>query len=401
MLFLVFAKRNPWSCLLLAALCWASVPFFVVQGNEVHVGLWSLRRALAPVFILSVALAGCAFERRVCGASPNSGAIRPFARAERVAALMCLICGAVSVFATRARMAFVPRRGDAAFCTAVNRTMDGLAGEHGADAVFLFDSFRYGAPFVSDGVRTAFCISDAVSKRSDPSLLSRWMLGEALRGRPVFIGTTRENSGETIQEDGFSLVPVAAPVETVLSSVEGKSWRDAQVVSRSVSMRFMQVVPDRPETPVQARTTTLDFSAYDAFPFGLRGGWAMPVRGKAGRWATDGAGFCAPVPPPGGEVEFWIEAAWTPPSALGETPQRLTIVPPFAFVGSCVCTLKPGRSGSMLHFRFRRSADDGSASAHSGVYRLQADFAFDADRFPERLAAQVFSIRSAIHPPAH
>ena len=391
-LALAFAKRRGASCALLAFCAWAAVPFFVVQGQEVHVGLWSLRRTLPPAVLCSVAAACAALER----ASPRDGARRAalFAALGRAAAALAAVCGCASLAATPARLAFVPPRGDAAFREAVAARIGAVAAREGAGPLLLFDSFRHGAPFAAERGRRAFCLADAVSRRADPSRVAGWLLAEARAGRPAYVVSSQAR-GAPVAEDGFSLVPEGEPVRGVLTRVGGRGWDRAAVSGREVAAAFLRVVPDGPESP---RRFALDFSAYDAFPFGLRGGWAAPRPGKPGRWASDGAAFCAPVPPPGGAVEIRVRAAWTPPPELGDAPQTLRLVPPFPCDGAPEAELAPGRGGASLRFVARRRSDDDAPRGASGAWTLRAARAFDAEGFPPRLAAQVFRIESGVVP---
>ncbi len=389
-LALALAKRRGAACALVALCAWAAVPFFIVQGQEVHVGVWSLRRSLPPVVLCSVAVACAALER----ASPRDGARFAAASATlgRFVVALAAACGCASVAATPARFAFVPPRGDAEFREAVSARAGAIAAREGAEPLLLFDSFRFGAPFASEPGRAAFCLADAVTRRAFPARVAGWLAAEARAGRPAYVVASLARS-LPIAEDGFSLVPEGAPVRGVLSRADGRGWDRARVSGREVEAAFLRVAPDGPEAP---RRFALDFSAYDALPFGLRGGWAMPRRGKPGRWASDGAGFCAPVPPPGGVVEIEMRVAWTPPRELGSEPQVLRLVPPFPCDGPVEAVLAPGRRGETLRFAARRSPDDAAPRGASGVWTLRAARVFDADGFPPRLAAQVFRIESAL-----
>lgn len=391
-LALALAKRRGAACALLAFCAWAAVPFFIVQGQEVHVGVWSLRRTLPPVVLCSIAVACAALEP----ASPRDGARRAavFAALGRVVVALAAACGCASLAATPARLAFAPPRGDAAFREAVSARIGAIAAREGAEPALLFDAFRLGAPFAAERGRRAFCLADAVSRRADPSRVTGWLLGEARAGRPAYVISSQER-GAPIAEEGFSLVPEGEPARGVLSRVEGKRWDCAGVSGRDVAAAFLRVVPDGPGSP---RRFALDFSTYDALPFGLRGGWAAPRPGKPGRWASDGAAFCAPVPPPGGAVEVVIRAAWTPPPELGGAPQALRLVPPFPCDGEPEAELAPGRGGAALRFVARRRPDDDDPRGASGAWTLRAARSFDAEGFPPRLAAQVFRIETGVVP---
>lgn len=391
-LALALAKRRGAACALVALCAWAAVPFFVVQGQEVHVGTWSLRRSLPPVVLCSLAVACAALER----ASPRDGArfAAVAAALGRVVVALAAACGCVSAFATPARLAFVPPRGDAEFREAVSARAGAIAAREGAEPLLLFDSFRFGAPFASEPGRAAFCLSDAVTRRAFPARVAGWLAAEARAGRPAYVVASLARD-LPIAEDGFSLVPEGAPVRGVLSRADGKGWDRVCVSGREVEAAFLRVAPDGPDAP---RRFALDFSAYDALPFGLRGGWAMPRRGKPGRWACDGAAFCAPVPLPGGVVEIELEASWTPPPEAGGAAQVLRLVPPFPCDGPVEAALAPGRRGGTLRFAARRAPDDAGARGASGVWTLRAARTFDAKGFPRRLAAQVFRIESALRP---
>ncbi|MBQ7667027.1 MAG: hypothetical protein IJS46_03430, partial [Kiritimatiellae bacterium] len=183
------ARRRGAACALIAMCAWASVPFFAVQGNETHVGLWSMRRALTPVVLSSIALFGASLER-----SGGFPAKCRFAVPKRwrvcIVGAWCL-CGACSVAATGARLAFVPRTGDKSLFKKIAAKIDCIRTESGAEPLVLFDSFRFGAPFAATMGGNAFCISDLVSRTADTSEISKWMLAEALRGRPVFVCATK------------------------------------------------------------------------------------------------------------------------------------------------------------------------------------------------------------------
>ena len=392
------AKRRGAACALLAACAWAAVPFFAVQGQEKFVGLWSLRRSLPPVVLCSVAAACAALEGEA--AAPERAGVR-----WRAGALVALavLCAVLQTTLGRGRLAFVPPRGDSEFFGALLAKSGLEAPEGGGRPLLLFDSFRLGAPFAAGKTRgSAFCLADAVSRRSDPSAVARWLAGEARSGRPVYVAVSREIA-DPVLEEGFSLVPDGEAVRGVPTRTDGKSWGAAARVPRETTVAFLRVEPFSGGGAASARPPrrhALDFSSYDAFPFGLRGGWAPPRRGKPGRWAARGAGFVAPVPPPGGETEIEITAAWTPPEP-GARPQTLRLVPPFPAEGGLEATLAPGRRPSVLRFRVRRAADPAGApapagaDAASGVWKIESGLAFDAPGFPPRLAAQVFRIESS------
>lgn len=389
-LALALAKRRGASCAFVAACAWASIPFFAVQGQEVHVGLWSLRRALAPVVLCSVALAGAAFESAAPEDPPRRAAA--FASLGRAVAFLALLCGLSGAVSGRGFPEWTPANGGARLANDVLSRIADLDARNGADGVFLFDSFRYGAPFAAVYGLDAFCLSDAVSRDADPSRAAEWLGSLARGGKPAYAVVSRE-AAVPIPENGFTLVPEGAPVTGRLSRVEGKNWRDARTVSRDACFSFLRVVPDDdPEAPDGA---VLDFSGYDAFPFGLRGGWDRPRRGKPGRWACDGAGFCAPVPPSGGTVAVEIDAAWTPPGPSAGKAQTVRLVPPFETDGPAEAELAPGRKGSTLRFSVRRNVADSADRGSSGVWKISVSEKFDAPGYPPDLAILVFAVRTS------
>jgi len=377
-LALAFAWRRPAACFLLAAGAAASLPYFIVQGQEVSVGLWSLRRSLPPLTLFTLAAALAAFET-----DDLEEALPPKARAPRRrlrAGLLVLLalCGAVQLL----RIPAAARRGEDGGAELALR----VRGRMISSGLYLFDHFPHAAPFASQPGLSAFGLNETVARTLRHGRAAAWLRDECSR-RPVFVVSSAAVS-EPLLDDGIALVPEPEPVSGALSLADGKSFGAARPETRNLAFTFLRVRP-----AARGDATTLLFNHS---PFGLApGAWDVPRRGRPGRWACDGAAFWGPVPEPGGSVELEIDASWWTRAGTNAPPQRLRVEPPFSGAAA-EAVLPPSPDARTLRLVLTRDPADDSGLPATGLYRLSGSERYDERGFPPALIARLTRLRAAV-----
>ena len=366
---LAFVWRRPATCFLLAAGAAASLPYFIVQGQEVAVGIWSLRRSLTPLALFSLAAALAAFET-----DSEEEALPPAARIPRArlrAGLFVLLaaCGALQWLRLPAGAA---RGGEDGGAELVARVRARLR----PDALHLFDHFPHAAPFASQPGLTVFGLNEALARSLGHGRVAAWLRDECAR-RPVFVVSSAPVA-EPVLDDGIALVPDGAPVSGTVSRTVGRTFGTARPEERRLDFTFLRVRP-----AARGDATTLLFGHS---PFGLSGAWDVPRRGRTGRWAAEGAAFWGPVPAPGGTVEIEADVSWWTRAGTNAPPQRLRVSPPFAGTAA-EAVLEPSRSFRRVVLRLTRDPDDASDLPPAGLYRLSGSEHYDERGFPPALLA--------------
>ena len=382
--WMTLRSRRPATCALVAGCALASLPLLVVQGQEVHVGIWSLRRSLPPFALLTLAAFFGALEpapEESGGSAATSGLWRRRAQGRLRWTLLLFVCSVASGVRTSAAALGGREAGALSLARAVEARMRETPG-----ALFLFDRFGQGAPFAALPGAEAFGLNDAIVKSLGHGGVAAWLRDECAR-RPVYVVACSHAAVPTL-DDGIALVPEGEPVRGTVSRVDGKTFATAREVSRDLSFAFLRVRP-------AARGDTTAIAPADS-PFGLApGAWDEPRRGKPGRWACDGAAFFAPVPEPGGTVEVALDASWWTRAGTNAAPQRLRLEPPFAGEAAEVA-LEPSPDFRTVVLRATRAASDADPRPPSGLYRLRAAERYDERGFPPALAAQIRGLRASV-----
>ena len=375
-------SRRPATCALVAGCALAALPFLVVQGQEVHVGIWSLRRSLPPFALLTLAAAFGAFEpapEEISGGPDfREGAFPRRAGLRRLWVVLAALCAIANLVRLPAGAFFGGETGSSELVLAVESRMGANPG-----ALYLFDYFSRGAPFVSQPGREAFGLNDAVAKSLGHGRVAAWLRDECAR-RPVYV-VACSRVKEPILDDGIALVPEGEPVEGTVARVDGKTFGTAAGVSRDLAFTFLRVRPAGPRD---------DYTSVEVghSPFGLApGAWDEPRRGREGRWACDGAAFWAPVPAPGSLAGVMLDLSWWTRDGSNAPPQRLRLEPPFPG-WSTEIVLEPGPDFRRVKLAARRDADDAEPRPATGLYRIRAAERYDEKGFPPALAVRVRSI---------
>ena len=372
-----FVWRRPASCFLLAAGAVASLPYFVVQGQEVAVGLWSLRRSLTPLTLFSLAAALAAFETDDEEASlpPPERAARRRVRA--VLLVLLALCAVTQLIRFRA----VTRSAEEGGLELVQRVRARML----RSGLYLFDHFPHAAPFASQPRLTAFGLNEGVAKTLAHGRVVAWLRDECER-RPTFV-VSSDRISETILEDGLALVPQGEPVTGTVVHPVGRTFGTARPEGRTLSFTFLRARP-----AAAGDTTTI---AFNHSPFGLAGAWDVPRRGRPGRWAAEGAAFWGPVPAPGGTVEIEADVSWWTREGTNAAPQRLRVEPPFPGAAA-EAVLVPSRDFRRVVLRLTRDAADDTNLPASGLYRLSGSEHYDERGFPPSLVACFRRLRASV-----
>ena len=378
---MAFRSRRGATCALLAGCALAAVPFFVVQGQEVPVGLWSLRRALPPFALVSLAAFLGAFEI-ADGETADRTLFRRRALLRRAWVLLAAACAVVQLVRIPAGAFRGGERGGAALLAAIERRLE-------PGAIHLFDYFPFAAPPAAvDPGRAVFGLGEGVGRALDHGRAVAW-LRSACTNRPV-LAVASVRVAETVLEDGVALVPDGDPVEASLETFDGPTFRTAAPRTRAVALSFLRV---RPAAPGDGTLLEISHS-----PFGLVAPWDVPRGSKPGRWARQGSGFWGPVPEPGGAVELEFETAWTPPSGADWPVQKLLVIPPWK-AEPAVLDVRADAGRHVLRATVTRPADDTADIPPSARWCLSATRVYDPAAYgikgyPPDLVVPVYRIRA-------
>lgn len=382
--WMTLRSRRPATCALVAGCALASLPFLVIQGQEVHVGIWSLRRSLPPFALLTLAAFFGALEpapEESEGPAGTRGLRWRRGQGRLRWTLLLLVCSVAAGVRTDLATLGGGEVGAREIARTVESRMDAAPG-----ALFLFDYFSQGAPFTSLPGRAAFGLNDGVAKTLGHARIAKWLRDECEK-RPVYVVACTGATGP-ILDDGIALVPEGEPVLGTVSRVDGKTFRSAQAVSRDLVFAFLRV------RPAAQGDTTAVLPGHS--PFGLApGAWDEPRRGKEGRWACDGAAFHAPVPEPGETVEVSLDASWWTRDGAAAPAQTLRLEPPFPGESS-EAALEPGPDFRTVTLSVTRDAADVEPRPATGLYRLRASELYGEKGFPPALAVRVRSLFAAL-----
>ena len=382
--WMTLRSRRPSTCALVAGCALASLPFLVIQGQEVHVGIWSLRRSLPPFALLTLAAFFGALEpapEESEGPAGTRGLWWRRGQGRLRWTLLLLVCSVAAGVRTDLATLGGGEVGARELARTVESRMDAAPG-----ALFLFDYFSQGAPFTSLPGRAAFGLNDGVAKTLGHARIAAWLRDECEK-RPVYV-VACSHVEAPILDDGIALVPEGEPVLGTVSRIDGKTFRTAQAISRDLVFSFLRVRPAAPGD------TTAVLPGHS--PFGLApGAWDEPRRGKEGRWACDGAAFHAPVPEPGETVEVSLDASWWTRDGAAAPTQTLRLEPPFPGESS-EAALEPGPDFRTVTLSVTRDAADVEPRPATGLYRLRASERYDEKGFPPALAVRVRSLFAAL-----
>ena len=380
---LALAWRRPAACLLLAAGAFACLPYFVVQGQEVQVGAWSLRRSLTPLVLFFLAAFFAAFETTGREALDPV----PFRRRPRWRAGVLLL-GLLGSIAQLVLQPFSPPDWDD---PAADRKVWEVEDNMTPDGLYLFDYLPFAAPFAgAHPERAIFGINEGVAKALDHGRVVGWLRDECEKRPTYVVAGTREHA------------PTVHPRRKLLTTVledrlalenEKDKWVSGGV-KWPLDFLFLRARPPR-----RGDGTTIEFNHS---PFGLATGWDALRPGKKGRWARQGATFWGPVPEPGGAVRFEILADWTPPKGADWPVQKVRLIPPWTGEPlELEVKAEPSGLRPWLNGTIRRPADDSADLPPSALWRISTDRTYDPAAFgirgyPPDLVAVFHLLRATV-----
>ena len=384
-------SRRPSTCALLAGCALAALPFFVIQGQEVHVGLWSLRRSLPPFALFPLAACVGAFE--ISPEEEASGAV--FVRRAWTRRGWVLLCFACAV-AQGIRIPPVGLAGGEAGADAIVRQ---VSSRLQPDGLYLFDRFPDASPFASRPGLAVFGLNGHAANTLAHDRVVRW-LGDECAKRPVRVVSPCRDLREepapsrpsTVLESGIALESdEAAAVRGRTRRLVGKTFGTSVVEERPLAFRFFRVRPAE-----RGDSTEILFTHS---PFGLSGAWDASRHGKDGRWARVGSGFWGPVPEPGGAVELEFETAWTPPPGTDWPVQKLLVIPPWK-AEPAVLDVRADAGRHVLRATVTRPAGDTADIPPSALWRFSTTRVYDPAAYgikgyPPDLAVPVYRLRAA------
>ena len=374
-----FARRRPSACFIVAALATAALPFLKVQGNEVHVGLWSLRRSMPFLTLLPLAAFYAAFDAE--GATWRIGLWL-----RRAAVALVPLCAAVQLFSMPLAYGGGSEWGAPELIGWVENTMR-------PDALYLFARIPDSTSIAATPGHEVFGLNDAASNSLGHSAVVDWLRDEAQR-RPVYV-VALDAIHAPIAENGIVLCPEGDPIWNKVLRTAGGSFGTARVTGTKRTFAFLRACPADTKEGIAALRSGTALQPGLALPFGMApGGWDVPRRDKPGRWACDGAAFWGPVPAPGESVEIAFSASWWTRDGLDAPPQELRLEAPFPCSASSATEveLKPGREFQKGTWRVTRPADDTTVLPATALYRIRAKERYDERGFPPALAACFESI---------
>ena len=376
--------RRPATCVLLAGCALAALPFFVIQGQEVHVGIWSLRRSLPPFAILPLAAFLGAFE-----SNAEEAASTALSRRRSLFQIGWLLLLMPLLFVQMHRMRHGETRGEVGATALVAAVEERLQ----PGALYLFERIPETAPFAALLGREVFGLNDRLSNELRHGQVARWLRREAGK-RPVYVVAFRPVE-RPIPCRGFVLVPEGEPVSGTVRRAYGKTFREARMTETTRTFTFLRVWPAKSPEGKGALAGGVTLEPGAPLPFGLvRGAWDIPRHGRSGRWAADGAGFWGPVPAPGETVSFRIRASWWTRDGTNAPPQTLHLEAPFTGTAT-TATLAPSADPAEIVLAVTRDGGAAAASAANlGIYRLRGSVHYDENGFPPALIAEVHAIQS-------
>ena len=383
-----FARRRPSACFIVATLSAAALPFLKVQGNEVHIGLWSLRRSMPFLTLLPLAAYYAAFDTE--GAS---GSIGRWLR--RAATALVPICAAIQMLSMP--LAY----GGGGECGA-SELIGSIESSMRPDALYLFARIPDSTSIAAAPGHEAFGLNDLASNALEHDKVVDWLRDEAKR-RPVYV-VALDAIPAPIAENGIVLCPDGDPILGEVRRTTGGSFGTAKVTTTPRTFAFLRVHSADAKEGAAALRGGSALRPGLALPFGMaKGGWDVPRRGKPGRWTCDGAAFWGPVPAPGETVEIAISASWWTRDGQDAPQQTLRLETPYPCSESSVAdmTLKPCKDFQPGTWRVTRPADDATILPATALYRIRAAERYDERGFPPALAAcfESLSFRLAGEPP--
>lgn len=318
----------------LLVLSWSSLIFFLIQGVEVQVGLWSHRRFL-PLVLAGIALF----------AAPLSALFDTMAQRKRaptiVFALGLAIAGLWNLAHWPSAYSTINERGATAWT-------ERIAQQIGTNRLVVFDYFPHSVPYAATLKHRVLGLGEAV--RNDWPDVATWLIGVA-QTQEVWIVSSWS---ATAMEQGMQLVPLFSATG-VFPTVKSKSFFPATLDSKTIVNHFAHAMPLKPGDEA------FQNKILDGGPIGLRGSWGRTRDDST--WTREGSGIIGPIPEKGASVELEIEAYWDAPTP--DWPeQTLLVTPPWGGEPLRLTAVEQMRT---LKGQLTRPANDADRAA-TGIY---------------------------------
>ncbi len=363
LVLLAAIMRGMWRQRLIITVAMLSLPMFLyLKGVEI-MGLWSLRRLVAPWILVLIPCftAAIVAMQRIVAFSRKEMSLLP------VFSIPVLIICLINPLRWPAPYLVRYEHGADKF---VDELVDEFSG-----ATVCFDYIPHSLPLAVLPGEKFYGLAQGGGKGLPG--LSRWMREEALQG-PTYWITAYKNpgieKGVRLESQGRrSIVLQRARARTALPAVRDETVKDFEA---------LKVVPLR-----DGETAALD----KVFELGRRPGNNRPqlaVRGKWGRsdiaitlddgtrlpaqWSRTGSAVIGPVPAPGETVDITIEAAAS--RIDGHNKQVIMVVPPW---GGKSLELTVDNEYCIVGGTLQRPADDDGYDEPTGRYLLQPRWPYD------------------------
>ena len=289
-------------------LCWTSLAFLLIKGVEHHVGLWSQRRFLPTVLLLTSLFACSVSDKRL---SPS------FLWDNHLAPVIFIGCALFNLARGPAAYGMVNEKGIGAWEKSLERALPDTG-------LVVFDYHPSSVPFAADLRRPVLGLGKHA--RGQWPAVEQWLSGVAETGT-VTIATSWTPS--RILEAHTSLRP----------------YRSQDAVSNLFEVKY-PVLATKGFFPVERRLKTASVSLFalvpnvglgqlaqdkilDGGPLGLRGPWGKTR--KTATWTRQGSAVVGPVTNRG-TIVVTLDASW--PEHPGRPVQKMTLTPPWGASGS-------------------------------------------------------------------
>ena len=299
--------------------CWLFIPFLMIKGAEVPVGIWSLRRAAPPAILLTALLAPLCPFPSFPGWNSHRRKIL-IAVGIGVLAFLNLFRWPNAYFGVNGRNAAVLRATTRAAVSACDLVV-----------------FDYHPRFVpvspSHEIRTLGIGSFALGLWPE---IEKWLSGVSATSKVAVVSSY---APVRLEED-FAFEPAQMTGGTIRNIVS-KNFLPVSTDNRQIVNNILRAVPlDK------ATERLIQEKKLDGGPIGLRGEWYTP-RNKDFAWSRQKSGIVGPVHDD--EITVEIEAEW-PEKQVPAPAQQMLLTPPWTTEG-IPFTVEHGKTNIVLRLK--------------------------------------------------
>ena len=337
--------------ILLVLLCWTSLVFLLLKGVETHVGLWSHRRLLPTVLLLTSLFAVSAASWNPCARFP---------KAKWLLLVLFIACSLGNLVRGPGAYFLVNEEGTRAWREKLNAALqDG--------GLTFFDYHPHSVPFAADPGNTVLGLGRHATGRWPA--IEQWLSSVAETGT-VTIATSWTPS--QILESDASLRPYRFPgsptnlFEASYPVLATKAFFPMERRIKTVSVSLFSFVPNS-KLDQLAQDKTLDGG-----PIGLRGPWGKTR--NATTWTRQGSAIVGPVTNRG-TIVVTLDAVWPEHPEL--PAQRMTLTPPWGESGAVSFQVpSPRNKGEFARIVLELPAP-ADATARTGLYTFTSLTPYD------------------------